>query len=126
MNSDIKKAWLDALRSGKYQQGNNQLRKGEYFCCLGVLCDIHNKMTGEGQWTVREDPDRYYYQPSYPDSWSCSEVLPREIVQWAGLDNGNPSVGDYGCGNRTYGSIAELNDYGYTFKSLADIIEEKL
>lgn len=126
MNQEIKKVWLDALRSGQYSQGNGKLYDGESFCCLGVLCDLHSKITGEGQWTVNDDINRYYYKPAHPESWSCSEVLPREVVQWAGLNNGNPSVGEYSCGNRTYGSIAELNDYGYTFKSLADIIEEKL
>lgn len=33
--------WIDALRSGKYKQGNKSLQpsKNEY-CCLGVACKI--------------------------------------------------------------------------------------
>lgn len=38
------KQWLDALRSGKYQQGANCLRKAvdghDEYCCMGVLVDV--------------------------------------------------------------------------------------
>ncbi len=43
MNAAIKKRWVKALRSGKYEQGTNMLRNdplpGEkyQYCCLGVL-----------------------------------------------------------------------------------------
>lgn len=39
-----KDKWIKALRSGKYQQGADQLRTkledGPLHCCLGVLCDV--------------------------------------------------------------------------------------
>lgn len=58
LNKDVIKEWVDALRSGEYEQGTNALKlhqvfdnaKNEYgewvpldkpqFCCLGVLCDL--------------------------------------------------------------------------------------
>jgi hypothetical protein len=41
--NNIQRLWLDALRSGKYGQGRNQLRpEDDKFCCLGVACDIWN------------------------------------------------------------------------------------
>lgn len=40
MDVDLKQQWVNALRSGKYEQGPNQLRHKDEFCCLGVLCDI--------------------------------------------------------------------------------------
>lgn len=41
MDADIKKRWVEALRSGKYKQGKAALRSNEnHFCCVGVLCDI--------------------------------------------------------------------------------------
>lgn len=54
MNEKYKMLWVDALRSGKYQQGKNGLhqlidysdRSGGYYCCLGVLCDVA-KIKGE-------------------------------------------------------------------------------
>jgi hypothetical protein len=32
-----KAKWLEALRTGKYQQGHGRLKSGEGYCCLGVL-----------------------------------------------------------------------------------------
>ena len=40
MNNEIAERWIAALRSGKYKQGVNWLRRDNKFCCLGVLCDI--------------------------------------------------------------------------------------
>ncbi len=42
MTKQQKQTWLDALRSGKYQQGANFLRNaiGQY-CCLGVYCEAN-------------------------------------------------------------------------------------
>jgi len=42
VNAELKAKWLEALRSGKYDQISGQLRVGNCFCCLGVLCDIAN------------------------------------------------------------------------------------
>lgn len=43
LHVDIKSRWIEALRSGKYEQGKYQLRTWDNkFCCLGVLCDIVN------------------------------------------------------------------------------------
>jgi hypothetical protein len=42
MNPEVKAAWIAALRSGKYKQGRQALRVGDFFCCLGVLCDVLN------------------------------------------------------------------------------------
>lgn len=41
MNVEAKAKWLEALRSGKYQQGTGCLRdENNCYCCLGVLADI--------------------------------------------------------------------------------------
>jgi hypothetical protein len=45
VNPQIKKAWLNALRSGQYKQGQMYLRRRAHgakdrYCCLGVLCDL--------------------------------------------------------------------------------------
>ena len=40
MKPEIKKQWVQALRSGEYKQGRGQLKQGATFCCLGVLCDL--------------------------------------------------------------------------------------
>ncbi len=45
MKSALKKKWVEALRSGDYQQGRLYLRRGnsmmpDRLCCLGVLCNV--------------------------------------------------------------------------------------
>lgn len=46
VNVPLLRKWSRALRSGKYKQGKGQLRDGDNFCCLGVLCDV----SGVGKW----------------------------------------------------------------------------
>lgn len=42
MDQEVKQKWVEALRSGKYEQGYGGLcvggLKGSRYCCLGVLC----------------------------------------------------------------------------------------
>lgn len=47
MKASLKQEWINALRSGKYEQGRNYLKtKNRHgvikYCCLGVLCEIAN------------------------------------------------------------------------------------
>lgn len=49
----VRDQWVEALESGKYKQGHQQLKEddGETgYCCLGVLCDISEK----GRWNDNE------------------------------------------------------------------------
>lgn len=46
MKAKLKAKWVEALRSGKYEQGKYYLSKGGKFCCLGVLCDVRGLPTG--------------------------------------------------------------------------------
>lgn len=40
MEAELKSKWVEALRSGKYEQGRASLRSGGKYCCLGVLCAV--------------------------------------------------------------------------------------
>lgn len=44
MNPKVKRAWVKALRSGKFKQGADHLISGRgrqtEYCCLGVLCHV--------------------------------------------------------------------------------------
>lgn len=115
MNNEIKHKWADALESGKYQQGQHLLRSGDRFCCLGVLCDLHQKETGMFDWEVRGSEESY-------DGNSC--ILPQIVAEWAGLESGAPFV-SYG-GKRA--SLVELNDDhdGVPFIEIAKLIREQL
>ncbi len=111
MNQEIKRAWIAALRSGEYRQGQTELHNVEKntFCCLGVLCDLHMRATSAGSWG---DFGVYLGE--------CA-TLPSAVVDWAGVPDYNPNVED-GRGE----CIAEVNDNGATFEEIADIIEAQL
>ncbi len=125
MNADIKAKWLEALRSGEYQQGRRQLRKGDTYCCLGVLCDLHRKETGEGEWGgVVFDSNPYKTLDNGVTDWEDG-TLPGAVREWAGLRDENPILNDI--------AIAVYNDGDYednvephTFAEIADLIEAHL
>lgn len=54
MKTELKRKWVNALRSGDYPQGYGTLRGPLGFCALGVLLDV----SGIGDWTYDEQ-DRY-------------------------------------------------------------------
>lgn len=124
MDSSLKQKWVRALRSGKYTQATGALRTEDGFCCLGVLCDVYDpelwQVTGDDQdvgWNYKLGciyNDRTYY----------SDVLPNDLVEFAGLDSGNPEVPYDVCDGKT--SLAVINDRGATFAQIADLIETHL
>ena len=136
MNQEIKAKWVNALRSGDYEQGQGALKNpnGQY-CCLGVLCDLYDKhrmeeFGAESSWTVDTVSLNEYI--SVLDHSEVG-VPPNEVVDWAGLPDNNPEVLvdlEDEVGGETYQyelPIAELNDdQGLTFNELADLIEEQL
>lgn len=38
----LQKKWLEALRSGKYEQGSSYLYNRGNYCCLGVLYEVYH------------------------------------------------------------------------------------
>jgi hypothetical protein len=110
MKPDVKQAWLTALRSGDYQQGEGYLRQGDQYCCLGVLCDLYGKAVGP-EWSEppEDDPDQARFM------LDNDTTLPFEVQEWADIP-GQPAPLD----------LAALNDSGTTFEELANIIERDL
>jgi hypothetical protein len=86
MNPDIKKQWVDALRSGEYRQGHSSLRPldGSY-CCLGVLCDIYAKTTGKGKWEYRDED--WTCALFHADDTSQDCYPPPSVMHWAGIED---------------------------------------
>lgn len=121
MNPEIKKKWVEALRSNQYKQGGGALRRDNTYCCLGVLCDLHAKDTGNRF----VDGGEFGRAFSYCGTVGC---LPAPVMAWADLDSSLPRVNHEG---RTK-SLTELNDgLGYDltpmpFSDLATLIEEQL
>jgi hypothetical protein len=130
MNADVKKMWLDALRSGEYAQGRSTLRSPSGYCCLGVLCDlaVKNGVIPEPQEHKnknRESGISHYGYGQHEDEsghvMSHSAYLPEAVAVWAGTSR----FGDrYAPNGEPWPlSLAGLNDQGATFAEIADIIE---
>lgn len=49
MKPGAKKLWVDSLRSGTFEQGQNYLYDGRGYCCLGVFASVNGK-------EVKKDP----------------------------------------------------------------------
>lgn len=102
MNPEVKRVWINELRSGRYKQTAGALRRRGSYCCLGVLCDL----SGAGKW--QEDcNDKYAYD-------DAAGFLPSSVEEWAGVPD------------RSARELAQRNDSGKTFAEIADWIEKHL
>lgn len=116
MNPEVKQLWLDALRSGEYKQGRNVLRdKNDNYCCLGVLTDLYVKNVPDaGCWVPDDDNNgRYKFNNNIT-------YLPNDVADWSGVVCVDPIIKDE---NGNTQSLALLNDSGYSFNAIANIIE---
>lgn len=134
MNPDVKKLWIEALRSDKYEQCHERLRdiEEDSYCCLGVLTQLYCDTTGK-TW---DDLD-LHEESAYP---------PVVVTDWAGLpsffkldpQNSNCTVTDPShranalwCLNDGQGGKIGSNwpiEYNYyrphDFFEIADVIEK--
>lgn len=111
MKPEIKARWVAALRSGDYKQGTGDLRKGNSFCCLGVLCQIFSVETGT-KW----HSDGVVFNMLGEDV-----ILPREVSEWAGIQRSyNPELSN----GETLTTIND--DMGWSFEQIANAIEAEL
>ncbi len=99
--SEIKK-WVAALRSGKYNQAAGALQNERGYCCLGVACKIFipkDKLELVDGFISGGMPVRQENSPRWLDD--IIDDLDSITGMW----------------------IPQLNDSGYTFDEIADILE---
>ncbi len=124
MNPEIKARWVEALRSGEFQQGHQALHRAadkvgpERFCCLGVLCTLAVRADVLPPPQLVEENELYQYGDG--SQWEKA-FLPQKVVDWAGLNSYSPYVG---AGYDQ--ALSVLNDQGTAFAEIADLIEEWL
>lgn len=110
MKRSIARKWIKALESGEYKQCKGQLRKGDSFCCLGVLCNLH----------AQEHPDvaaEQRYKNSYMGNVG---VLPDAVMAWAG------AMDDCGFMGSGVPTLAMLNDTeGFSFPEIAKVVRKE-
>jgi hypothetical protein len=132
MKTEIKQKWIAALRSNKYEQGSEKLRSVTGYCCLGVLCDLYSQEQNT-EWEFRGITETNLQPMDYWYFDGESEFLPESVREWAGFSVASPQVKVYVTDDDEddeddwfYNEdIANLNDNGYTFNALADLIEQQ-
>lgn len=127
MNTRVKKLWVDALRAGKIKHGGKTVKleqarqalhpKSGGYCCLGVLCELFRLDTGQGYWSGPSDALEFEV-----NGYSESQALPPPVIAWADVLDFNPDTLER-TNRRT---LAELNDDGYSFQKIADVIERDM
>lgn len=101
------KAWLKALRGGKYKQARKALRVSGKYCCLGVACDLYGKANG-----VEWEGDHFMNR-------SCE--LPSDVVSWLGLKSDTGEFSEEEDDNL----IVCNDDKKMSFKKIANLIVKK-
>ena len=96
MNAEIKRKWVEALRSGRYVQlQGGYIRdprpESNRHCCLGVLCEVA------------------YTAPQWGDTLILRKLYPKVKLS-----------------RKAAQELAKMNDAGATFAELADHIEATL
>ncbi|NBP02395.1 MAG: hypothetical protein EBU90_20210 [Proteobacteria bacterium] len=129
MRKIIAKKWVKALRSGKYKQGKGYLKqftsKNEpRHCCLGVLCELYDQQ-------MKKNHKKTLYTEEMEDKSSGTSFvrfdlvdggLPRAVREWANMIN---PLGEFIKNDRVQ-YLADLNDDGKKFSTIADIIEKNV
>lgn len=143
LKPDVKAAWVAALTSGTYGQTTDRLRDDGGFCCLGVLCDIYGKQTGKGAWVDAADQDEDEFVASSEYSFLGSDTAPpKDVMRWAFENYVSPEENpeDFHAsdvlvtvpghvtinGDNVRATLAERNDTGASFETLATLINENL
>ncbi len=124
LNVELTLKWIDALKSGRYQQSRKRLRTVDGFCCLGVLCDI----SGQGQW-VLDDNDFGAYLISTTISLV---MIPTEMRSFVGFSPDGCFTSQFRVFLGLYNlddlpiTLAKMNDSGETFEKIANVIYNAL
>jgi hypothetical protein len=118
MKAELKKRWVEALRSGWYRQGRGCLRRNnkgaDEHCCLGVLCDLVDPT----QWSPPDEQGRYLYLKGEVEAFLASTLVTEDV----------------GLGLKEMGVLCSMNDGmgpfrgpgPYTFPEIADHIEANI
>lgn len=109
MDKYFKKRWLKALRSGKYKQGMGSLKRDDRYCCLGVFAEDCGILVPVQAPYARFGAIALRYGKA-----SSTTSLPTAVCEAIGLSA------------EAQGHLIEMNDYGHSFKQIADWIEEHL
>jgi hypothetical protein len=112
INENMKKV-LVALRSGEYKQTSESLQNSRGHCCLGVMCEVYEKETGD-----KLTRQQYLYLVG----GDLDGIVFGKVKSWVGLkSHSGKFVGEKGGVNN---SLVDMNDtLNKSFSEIADFIE---
>ncbi len=118
MNTELKRKWIAALRSGKYKQTAGSLcrtdNKGKpaAYCCLGVLCEVIHKHDQSVEPDVVNNNAAFYIDNKTGRSLHSSlDQQLRHRIDMKKLD--------HDC-------LLAMNDSGKDFKYIATYIKDNM
>ncbi len=127
MKENIKKEWVQALRSGEIPQTTKVLGHDDGSrCCLGVLCDIAVKHGIIPKPQLSPDTGCNGLFNLFYGKEAEGSYLPEEVLEWAEIKNGPAYVSIPFRNKKKAGklsSLASANDGGFSFDEIADKIE---
>lgn len=106
LDAKVKSDWIEALRSGEYEQMRGALMNENYpntptYCCLGVLCDVvlevehytdddaDEEMFDTLEWFRSKDEN---YEPNPDATYLCTSTIPEMLRQHLGLSQSEVSA----------------------------------
>lgn len=147
-----KQNWVDALRSGEYEQCQFVLHDGKGYCCLGVLAKVkgynpipvretmyeYNEFTDEEveigvsdivlgfKWEDLDGEGTNYGQDQTGEEVVPDKWLPVLSKEFLTEQGQKLKAGVAQVHSTVVGFLAHLNDTGKTFAEIADWIEENV
>lgn len=140
MNQEIKARWVAWLHEHADKQTNGRLHRTSTndsdnapvgFCCLGGLCEL---AVADGIIEAREEVHLGQSLVAYGKETDRlddrnSAVLPRIVMEWAGLEDSDPEVvvpEDEASKASTLGLTTVNDDLRLNFHQIADLIDAQL
>lgn len=143
LREDIKTAWLEELRSGRYKQAQGTLRGrvlvyGEPtdevgYCCLGVLAEVLDKQFPEvlaeagcrvkvNAGILTEDDLAIFWNEPRVERGTTS-TIPLSLALAVGLNGAEGLIPEH-LQPEGMPYLSTMNDRGKTFDEIADVIEQ--
>lgn len=111
----LKEQWIAALRSGKYSQARGRLRRGDKFCCMGVLCDVERPNNWMVDSWYSSTGDNYISVPP-------TDLLSTAVPGWEGPDTVNLGNGQKSISLAAF-LVSQNDGEDATFEEIADLLE---
>jgi hypothetical protein len=130
MKKTVMKKWVKALRSGKFKQTKNRLKRTNTqgkvsHCCLGVLCELYNdEMIKNKKEKLKETiQSSAYHEKQVTHSFDgIDDILPKKVMNWSGLGTDDGGFDDPDTTKPS--KLTEMNDEGKRFTTIANFIEK--